>query len=176
MWAGGSQHRLNLPSLAPLHRWDPCVARAVHDRALEAGLLSAVVAAPPWRGQGFVDLPLDGRPRVYFDGGRARAYIELAAGVLALRLAVDLVLIGDSASALGALRRTSTGAWAPGRAELLQRAAVAVLRSGLTASSLSSPADPPSCARGFERVLCANHRALVTARGVAVSCFDLPEG
>ena len=52
----------------------------------------------------------------------------------------------DEVSALGALRRLSCPTRLHARAELLQRAAAVVLRSGLTASLgwCPNPADPPS--------------------------------
>eukprot|EP00665_Eupelagonemidae_sp_cell47_P011585 gene11585-220_t len=182
-WAG-AQHRLALPFLGPLHRWNPDSARLEFDGAMAAGLFAAVVAVVPWRGQGWCDLALDGgRPVVYFDGvarpggavgaaffppstawrfelpaGTDQQQIELAAGVAAVELAAALrlrrpVIAGDSASALGAMRRLTCGAWLPGRAALLQRLSIAFLRSGVTASlawvpGADNPADPPSRAGG----------------------------
>jgi hypothetical protein len=206
-WAG-AQHRLGLPFLAPLHRWNPRVARPVDDHALAAGLLAAVLAALPWHGQGFVDLPFAGRPVVYFDGvARPRGAVaaafcppaavwrlflpagadqqdaELAAGVLAVKLAVALglvrpVIAGDSSSALGAMRKLSCGASLPGRAGMLQDLAIVLLRSGVTASlgycaGAENPADAPSRAAGGW-TLPWDCEALRQARARARSCAIWP--
>ncbi len=167
-WAG-MQHRFALPFLAPLHRWGSVFPRPVHDVVLASGLLAAVLAALPWIGQGWIDLPLRGRPVVFFDGvarpsgavaaaffppfanwrialpvGTDQQAAELWGGLLAVRLAVALgldrpVIAGDSSSALGAMRKMSCPAGVPGRAELLQHLAITLLRGELTASLAYCP-------------------------------------
>ncbi len=206
-WAG-AQHRLGLPFLAPLHRWSPRFARQVPGNVLASGLLAAVLAVLPWTGQGFVDLPFAGRPVVFFDGvarshgavaaafcppaavwrvflpaGSDQQDAELAAGVLAVELAIALrltrpVIAGDSSSALGAMRKLSCGASLPGRAGMLQALAVALLRSGLTASlaycaGVENPADAPSRAPGG-CTLPWDCEAMREARARARSCSIWP--
>ncbi len=122
--------------------------------------------------------------RVFLPAGTDQQTAELAAGVLALRLAAALglrhpVVAGDSASALGAMRRLSCGAWQPGRAALLQGLAVAILRTDVGASLAycpgdQNPADSPSRAPGTAVLLPALSPALQDARARAEVCILSP--
>ncbi len=165
------QHRLALPFMSALHRWAPLHAATPPQSVVDAANLSALIAVVPWRGEGFVELPLDSRPVVFFDGvaSRSRAtaaayfapdravafplpvgsdqqHAELAAAVLAVYFAVYLglrlpVFAGDSTSALGALRKMSCPARCPERAALLQDVAWAMLSSGIGGSLAHVPGE-----------------------------------
>eukprot|EP00660_Eupelagonema_oceanica_P014620 gene14620-biopygen44127 len=204
VWAG-SQHRLHLPFLQSVHRFLPPRPARPPPSVVDAALSAAVLAALPWTGQGPVDLPLHGRPHVFFDGvaspTRATAAIfvppsfafvsplppgtdqqqsEIDAAALAISCAAVLpdkrpVLVGDSSSALFALRRLSCPSRLLRRGDALRSIALTILASGLTYSlawvpgsgSARNPADPVSRieAPGPTRLQCGDP-ALCEARAL----------
>eukprot|EP00662_Eupelagonemidae_sp_cell21_P052913 gene52914-biopygen63963 len=171
VWAG-SQHSLHLPFLQHVHRFRPRRPMRPPRSVVDSALKATVIAALPWTGQGFVDLPLEGRPRVFFDGvaspTRASAAVlvppdfavvaplpqatdqqqaELDAAHLALTCAAHLglqrpVVIGDSTSALGSLRRMSCPARLLHRGDTLRCMALCVIAAEMSFTSCVATADP----------------------------------
>ncbi len=212
VWAG-CQHRLQLPFLQHVHRFRPPRPARPPPSVVDAAVAAAVVSAIPWSGQDVVELPIDGRPRVFFDGvaspsfataavfappdfaevlplpcGTDQQQAEMEAATLAIECAAHLglsypVLIGDSASALGSVRRMTCPAGLTRRGDALRRAALSVLRSSV-AFSLAwvpgngprrNPADPISRVRADAPCrIQRGHPAHAEALRLAASCDPVP--
>jgi len=155
VWAT-AQHRLALPFLGSLHRWNPPHPLTPPRSLARAAITAAVVASVPWRDTGICSAVSPG-VSIFFDGvaspsgaaaaaflppsvairiplplGTDQQQAELAAALLALRLALPLpcaTLVGDSTSALGGLRRLSTAAANAPRLRLLEEVAWTLLAS-----------------------------------------------